>query len=139
MSKIFIPEGRRVDVTTTHSDMPLNTPRNIANSNIIRGLFLFELTDSFDATRPRRWEFSFKGGFQYDGPESKYFPILGSGVNVDSITTVSSGYTYDIVDDFGNTYRLSFNGAKDFTPTITRTAVGSLTGPVTFRVILFSY
>lgn len=136
MSKIFVPEGRRVDITTTYADV--DSARALTGSNI-RGLFIFELTDSVSATLPRRWEYSFKGGFQYDGDDAKYFPVTGTGVNVTSVTAVSSGYSYDIVDVFGNTYRILFNGSKDYIPTIQRTAGAALTGTIKFRTILFSY
>ena len=134
---IFIPQRRRFDIVKTYPD--LNTPRVIAPGNPTRGLFIFIVTDSFDATRPRRWEIMVSGGFKYTGTDAKYFIIDGSGVNVASITTVVLGFEYEVIDSFGNTYRLKFNGARDFDPTIERTAGAALTGPIELRSILFAF
>jgi len=136
MSSMFIPDIKRFDVVTSYAD--LNSARIIAKGNPTRGLFLLSLTDSLSATLPRRWEIMVSGGFQYNGDDAKYFILDDHRVNVSSVTAVSSGYTYDLIDSFGNTYRLSFNGAKGVDPTIQRTAGSSLTGTIQLRSLLFA-
>ena len=136
---INIPQRRHVNILNTYAD--LNAPRIIAKHNPIRGLFQLSLTDSLSVTFPRRWEILIDGGYAYVGDGAKYFPILtvGTSTNIVTITPTVVGYEYDIVDAFGNTYHLIFNGARDFNPTIERTAGAALTGPVTLKSMLISY
>ncbi len=139
---IFIPKRRRFDIVNTYIN--LDAPRVIATGNPTRGLFLLIVTDSFDATRPRRWEIMVSGGFKYVGDESKYFLIKNSSVNVASFgphnnDDANFGFEYDLTDAFGNTYHLIFNGRMGFDPSIERTAGAALTGPVELRSILFAF
>jgi hypothetical protein len=79
------------------------------------------------------------GGTAFTGINSKYFILDGNNTNVVSVVATNPGYEYNLTDAFGNTYHLSFNGARDFTCTIQRTAGASLTGDITLKVLLFAF
>lgn len=132
-----IPNKRNFVIDTTYSD--LNSARAILTANLLRGLSMLTVTDSLDPLRPRHWQVLISGGTQFVGKDSQYFILDQMRTNVTSVTVVTAGYTYDLVDAFGNTYRLSFNGARDFTCTIQRTAGAALTGNITISVLLFPF
>lgn len=132
-----IPQKRRFIFDTVYTD--LSVPRAITKANLCRGLVQLVVFDSLDPLRPRRWDTLIDGGYAFEGEGAKYFILDNGGTNVVSVTPVSFGYSYDLVDAFGNTYRLEFNGARDFTCTIQRTAGASLTGNITVSVLLFPF
>lgn len=132
-----IPDKRNFVIDTIYTD--LNVARAILTANLLRGLCMLTVTDSLDPLRPRNWQILISGGTAFVGKESQYFILDNGRTNVTSVTAITNGYTYDLVDAFGNTYRLSFNGARDFTCTIQRTAGAALTGDITLSVLLFPF
>ncbi len=136
MTTIFVPRRRRFDVVKSYTNLTA-APRIISNGNQTRGLFIFIITDNNSATNPDRWEVMISGGFEYTGEDAKYFILSGGQVNITSVTAVSSGFTYDVVDDFGRTFRISLNGQRGFNPTIEKTAGPPMVGPVEVRSVIF--
>lgn len=132
-----IPKKRRFMVETVYPD--LSVPRAITKANLCRGLVQLVVFDNLNSTRPRRWDVLVDGGYSFEGEDAKYFILDNTGTNVASVTPVSFGYSYDLLDAFGNAYRLEFNGARNFTCTIQRTGGSALTGNITVRVILFPF
>lgn len=136
MSKIFVPRRRRADIVKNYVNLTAG-PRAIDNGGQTRGLFILRITDSNSATNPDRWEITITGGFSYTGDNAKYFPIFSSADNVTSVTATVVGFEYDLVDAFGRTHHLIFNGQRGFVPTIEQTAGPATVGPVEVRSILF--
>ena len=134
---LAIPNKRKFQLARTYPD--LDSARSIAVGNPLRGLFMLSIKDSFDATRPRRWDVLISGGTSYAGDGAKYFVLDNGHDNVVSVTVISFGFQYDLLDVFGNTYRLIFNGARGFNCTIQRTAGAALTGPITVTSLLFPF
>lgn len=139
---ISIPRKRNFTTSFIYPD--LSTPRAISGANILRGLFQITLTDSLDPLLPRKWQILVEGGTNFVGDDAKYFILTDNtaalvGFNITSVVDITRGFEYDIIDAFGNTYRLVFNGARDFVCTIEQTAGAALTGPVTIESLLFPF
>jgi hypothetical protein len=134
---VSIPPKRKFEISYTYPN--LDVPRSIGIGNPNRGLFQFSVTDSFDPTRPRRWEVMISGGTAFVGEGAKYFVHTTGQTNVVSSTVSFPGVSYIIVDAFGNTYLMVFSGARGVDCTIQRTAGASLTGDITVRSLLFAF
>ena len=134
---IHTPTNRRFVLENTYAD--IDTAQIISRGNTTRGLFSLSITDSSSVTIPRRWEILVEGGFTYNGDDSKYFILDQGRTNISSVTATVLGYEYNVVDVFGDTYHLIFNGSFNFNPTIQRTAGAVLTEPIFLKVLLFAF